>query len=53
MIVEALSAVYGAAATWRRRWYAASPARSRYLQQPVISIGNVRVGGTGKTPTVM
>lgn len=48
MIVGALSAVYGAAATWRRRWY--SGARRRRLTQPVISIGNLRVGGTGKTP---
>lgn len=53
MIVDALSAVYGAAATWRRRWYAASPTRTRHLQQPVISVGNLRVGGTGKTPTVV
>lgn len=52
MIVEALSAVYGAAATWRRQWYAASAARTRHLRQPVVSIGNLRVGGTGKTPTV-
>ena len=49
MIVDALSAVYGAAATWRRRWYAS---RTRRLAQPVISIGNLRVGGTGKTPAV-
>jgi tetraacyldisaccharide 4'-kinase len=49
LIVEALSAVYGAAATWRRQWYARRPRR---LQQPVISIGNLRVGGTGKTPAV-
>jgi tetraacyldisaccharide 4'-kinase len=52
VIVEALSGVYGAAATWRRRWYAARPSRTHHLSQPVISIGNLRVGGTGKTPTV-
>ncbi|MFT3828043.1 MAG: tetraacyldisaccharide 4'-kinase [Chitinophagaceae bacterium] len=51
MIVEALSAVYGAATTWRRQWYAA-PARAKRLSRPVISIGNLRVGGTGKTPVV-
>lgn len=52
MIANALSAAYGAAATWRRRWYAGGPARSRRLASPVISVGNLRVGGTGKTPTV-
>lgn len=52
MIVQALSAVYGAAATWRRRWYARDTGRAHRLAQPVVSIGNVRVGGTGKTPVV-
>ena len=50
MTVAALSAAYGAVATWRRRWYAASPSRRVHLSQPVISVGNLRVGGSGKTP---
>lgn len=52
MIVQALSAVYGAAATWRRRWYARDPKRVHRLSQPVISVGNLRIGGSGKTPAV-
>ncbi len=44
--------MYGAAATWRRRWYAHDPARRRHLACPVISVGNLRSGGSGKTPIV-
>jgi tetraacyldisaccharide 4'-kinase len=45
-LAHALSTLYGAAAAWRRRWYAgAAGART-------VSVGNLRVGGSGKTPVV-
>jgi tetraacyldisaccharide 4'-kinase len=50
LISNVLSSVYGAAASWRRRWYTGS--RQHRLAKPVISVGNLRVGGTGKTPVV-
>ena len=51
-MIQTLSAVYGAAAGWRRKWYARRPERQHRLQRPVISVGNLRVGGAGKTPIV-
>ena len=51
-MAHALSTLYGAAAAWRRQWYAQHPERRRKLDRPVISVGNLRVGGSGKTPLV-
>lgn len=44
-----VSWVYGRIAAWRRR---RMTARARRLERPVISVGNITCGGTGKTPAV-
>lgn len=45
-----LSRLYDAVAWRRRRWYAERPDARRRLRQPVISVGALSVGGSGKTP---
>jgi tetraacyldisaccharide 4'-kinase len=45
-----LSTVYAAVARGRRRYYATHPHLRRALSRPVISIGNLAVGGRAKTP---
>jgi len=50
--VNPLSAVYGRAARLRRSWYAKRPHAQRRLERPVISVGNLTSGGSGKTPVV-
>ena len=44
--------MYGRAARFRRAWYGRHPERVRRLTRPVISLGNLVVGGSGKTPLV-
>jgi tetraacyldisaccharide 4'-kinase len=51
-LIQALGDAYGAVASWRRRFYLSHPAHRRRLAQPVVSVGNLRVGGSGKTPLV-
>jgi tetraacyldisaccharide 4'-kinase len=48
--VSIISALYGHAALARRR--RATRTRARRLARPVVSIGNLSVGGSGKTPLV-
>jgi len=44
------SSLYARVARQRRDWYARRPRWRRRLARPVVSVGSVAVGGSGKTP---
>lgn len=48
-----LTGLYGAATALRNTLYDRGTLPARRLQQPVVSVGNLSVGGSGKTPFVI
>jgi tetraacyldisaccharide 4'-kinase len=51
--VNPLSSVYGLVVRERNRLYDRGKLRARRLRGPVISVGNISTGGSGKTPFVI
>jgi tetraacyldisaccharide 4'-kinase len=47
-----LDSIYGQVMRVRRRWVEQHPERRQHLARPVISVGNLSMGGTGKSPVV-
>lgn len=52
LLLPPLSALYGAVTRTRLSLYRRGTFRTTSLARPVISVGNMTVGGTGKTPLV-
>ena len=47
-----LSLIFGVLVAFRRTLYRVGLVRSHALRVPVIVVGNVTIGGAGKTPTM-
>src|SRR4051812_44773224 len=52
LIMRGLGTIYGAGIAVRDLAYNAGVLRSRFVDKPVVCVGNVTLGGTGKTPFV-
>jgi tetraacyldisaccharide 4'-kinase len=50
ILLPPLSVLYGAVVSTRTSLYTRGTFRTKRLERPVISIGNITAGGTGKTP---
>jgi tetraacyldisaccharide 4'-kinase len=53
LVLWPASVLYGDLARLRARLYAKGTLKTKRLNTPVISVGNLTIGGTGKTPMVI
>src|SRR5688500_1452582 len=52
LVLPPLSALYGAVTRTRLKLYQRGTFQTTKLERPVISVGNITAGGTGKTPLI-